>query len=107
MIRYATAQERLMFSVIFKAFGAIAMAGYIDGGFCDGEVRRPGYILSDGIMKGSSGLWTYREPDGISNHARFWFHSDFSLQYDPEAYISGLLEIEYAKALVALEKEPS
>ncbi|USN13903.1 hypothetical protein PAPPERLAPAPP_02290 [Brevundimonas phage vB_BpoS-Papperlapapp] len=102
MIRYATEKERLMFQAIYAAFGGAATPGYIDGGHFDGITRRPGYSLSEGLMQGHGGLWTYREPDGISNHARFWFHPDFALQYDPEAHIAGLLEIEYRKAQTVL-----
>ncbi|UTC28745.1 hypothetical protein MARCHEWKA_02330 [Brevundimonas phage vB_BpoS-Marchewka] len=102
MIRYATNQERLMFRTIYAAFGGPAMPGYIDGGHFDGVTRRPGYSLSEGLMQGHGGLWTYREPDGISDHARFWFHPDFAHQYDPETHIAGLLEIEYGKAREAL-----
>lgn len=54
-------------------------------------------------MQGYRGLWTYREPDGISNHARFWFHPDIARQYDAEAHVAEIMERDYIKALVTME----
>ena len=104
MIRPATERERAMFHTIRDAFAMGAMPGYIDAGHFDGETRRPGYVLTTHSMKGYGGFWTYREPDDVIERARFWFHSDYCKQYDPEAHIAKLLAAEYALALAEKPK---
>lgn len=99
MIRYATERERMMFQTIRDAFASPEF--HFDTCNFNGEVYRPNCrLLMDGL-RSFDGLWTYREPDGVSDHARFWFHSDCHKQYDPEARVAEVLAAEYALALTA------
>lgn len=87
-----------MFHAIRDAFAMAPMPGYIDAGHFDGETRRPGYILTMETMRGYGGFWTYREPDNVSNHARFWVHDDAMRTYDMEDQIAKIMAAEYALA---------